>query len=401
MEDAGEAERTGDSEGARDGVKSAGDVVVVVLATVENVKASAPEHDRSGDDQHARIEGSANRDPGGGGSDAHGEAEKQVRPAGETLGVGVGADDDQRQRREMKGERIQHPGGEEEQRRSCDGEAENELAGEQSGGQGADGGARIQRVDIGIHQAVEGHGGRARRDHGNTDPAEGAQRWNPVGGDDRAGESEGEREEGMLPLDHLKSYARVMKNAMKHVIKPFIGMDDPARSYCIRWPETYAPWRMRRHLKKKEMETAPMKKRQLGHSGIEVPTLCLGGNVFGWTADEPRSFELLDALLESGLNFVDTADVYSHWAPGNHGGESETIIGKWFKARGNRSQVILATKVGLPMGEGKQGLSRKLHPAGGGGFVAAAADRLHRSVPVASRRREHAAGRRRWAFMPS
>ncbi len=101
-----------------------------------------------------------------------------------------------------------------------------------------------------------------------------------------------------------------------------------------------------------------MKKRQLGHSGIEVPTLCLGGNVFGWTADEPRSFEVLDALLESGLNFVDTADVYSHWVPGHQGGESETIIGNWFKARGNRRQVILATKVGLPMGEGKQGLSR-------------------------------------------
>jgi len=101
-----------------------------------------------------------------------------------------------------------------------------------------------------------------------------------------------------------------------------------------------------------------MKKRQLGHSGIEVPTLCLGGNVFGWTADEPRSFELLDALLGSGLNFVDTADMYSQWVPGNHGGESETIIGKWFKARGNRRQVILATKVGSPMGEGKQGLSR-------------------------------------------
>jgi aryl-alcohol dehydrogenase-like predicted oxidoreductase len=101
-----------------------------------------------------------------------------------------------------------------------------------------------------------------------------------------------------------------------------------------------------------------MKKRQLGHSGIEVPTLCFGGNVFGWTADEQRSFELLDALLESGLNFVDTADVYSHWAPGNHGGESETIIGNWFKARGNRSKVILATKVGSSMGEGKKGLSK-------------------------------------------
>jgi aryl-alcohol dehydrogenase-like predicted oxidoreductase len=101
-----------------------------------------------------------------------------------------------------------------------------------------------------------------------------------------------------------------------------------------------------------------MKKRQLGHSGIEVPTLCFGGNVFGWTADEQRSFALLDALLESGLNFVDTADSYSTWVPGNHGGESETIIGNWFKARGNRSKVIVATKVGSPMGEGKKGLSK-------------------------------------------
>jgi len=102
-----------------------------------------------------------------------------------------------------------------------------------------------------------------------------------------------------------------------------------------------------------------METRELGRSGIKVPALCLGGNVFGWTADETRSFELLDALLESGLNFVDTADVYSKWAPGNHGGESETILGKWFAARRNRDRVVLATKVGLPMGEGKQGLSRK------------------------------------------
>lgn len=101
-----------------------------------------------------------------------------------------------------------------------------------------------------------------------------------------------------------------------------------------------------------------MNKRPLGHSGIEVPALCFGGNVFGWTADEQRSFELLDALLEGGLNFVDTADVYSQWAPGNHGGESETILGKWFKARGNRNKIILATKVGSPMGEGKKGLSK-------------------------------------------
>jgi aryl-alcohol dehydrogenase-like predicted oxidoreductase len=105
--------------------------------------------------------------------------------------------------------------------------------------------------------------------------------------------------------------------------------------------------------------TVLMQLRRLGRSGIEVPPLCLGGNVFGWTTDEARSFELLDAMLASGLNFVDTADVYSNWVPGNHGGESETILGRWFKARGNRNKVILATKVGSPMGEGRKGLSRK------------------------------------------
>lgn len=101
-----------------------------------------------------------------------------------------------------------------------------------------------------------------------------------------------------------------------------------------------------------------METRELGRSGIRVPTLCFGGNVFGWTADGARSFALLDALLDHGLNFVDTADVYSHWAPGNQGGESETILGRWFASRKNRRKVILATKVGSPMGEGKKGLSR-------------------------------------------
>lgn len=100
-----------------------------------------------------------------------------------------------------------------------------------------------------------------------------------------------------------------------------------------------------------------MEKRQLGRSGIMVSPLCLGGNVFGWTADEATSFRLLDAFLDAGLEFIDTADVYSAWAPGHSGGESETILGRWMKARGNRGRVILATKVGSPMGEGKKGLS--------------------------------------------
>ncbi|MDT3252666.1 aldo/keto reductase [Serratia sp. root2] len=100
-----------------------------------------------------------------------------------------------------------------------------------------------------------------------------------------------------------------------------------------------------------------MSKRELGRSGIQVPALTFGGNVFGWTADRETSFSLLDTLVENQLNFIDTADVYSSWVPGNQGGESETVIGEWLKKSGKRDQVIIATKVGKPMGEGKQGLS--------------------------------------------
>lgn len=87
----------------------------------------------------------------------------------------------------------------------------------------------------------------------------------------------------------------------------------------------------------------------LGSTGLEVFELCLGGNVWGWTADEAQSFEVLDAYVAAGGNFLDTANQYSFWAPGNDGGVSETIIGRWMKARGNRSSVVLATKVGGEM----------------------------------------------------
>ncbi|MGC8548806.1 MAG: aldo/keto reductase [Acidobacteriaceae bacterium] len=99
-----------------------------------------------------------------------------------------------------------------------------------------------------------------------------------------------------------------------------------------------------------------MQMRKLGTSTLQVPVLCLGGNVYGWTLSEADSFRQLDRAVESGLNFVDTADVYSRWAPGHKGGESESILGKWFTQSGKRSQVILATKVGMDMGDGKQGL---------------------------------------------
>ncbi|NDJ58604.1 aldo/keto reductase [Enterobacteriaceae bacterium 4M9] len=96
--------------------------------------------------------------------------------------------------------------------------------------------------------------------------------------------------------------------------------------------------------------------RELGKSGIQVPKLTFGGNVFGWTVDEKQSFSLLDALVEKGLWFIDTADVYSRWAPGNQGGESETIIGKWLRKTHKRDAIVLATKVGMEMSREKTGL---------------------------------------------
>ena len=101
-----------------------------------------------------------------------------------------------------------------------------------------------------------------------------------------------------------------------------------------------------------------MKKRKLGNSGLEVGPLAFGGNVFGWTVDEPTAFKLLDRFVSSGFNLIDTADVYSKWAPGNKGGESETILGNWLRRSGNRKKVAIATKVGSEMGPGSKGLSR-------------------------------------------
>jgi len=105
-----------------------------------------------------------------------------------------------------------------------------------------------------------------------------------------------------------------------------------------------------------------MQFRPLGRSGLATAPLVFGGNVFGWTADESTSFRLLDAFVDGGFNMIDTADVYSRWASGHSGGESETVIGKWLQASGKRHRVLIATKVGKPMGDqgsGRSGLSRR------------------------------------------
>ncbi len=101
-----------------------------------------------------------------------------------------------------------------------------------------------------------------------------------------------------------------------------------------------------------------MEKRRLGNSGLGIAPLALGGNVFGWTVDEPAAFKILDAFVDAGFNLIDTADTYSRWVTGNKGGESETVIGKWLKASGNRGKVVIATKVGSEMGPNKKGLSK-------------------------------------------
>ncbi len=118
--------------------------------------------------------------------------------------------------------------------------------------------------------------------------------------------------------------------------------------------------------------------RELGRSGLHVRPLAFGGNVFGWSADEKASFALLDAFVDAGFNLVDTADVYSAWVPGNAGGESETLIGKWFARSGKRDKVVLATKV-AKWAERRPDPGQ--HQCGGRGFAAPAADRRDRSVP--------------------
>lgn len=101
-----------------------------------------------------------------------------------------------------------------------------------------------------------------------------------------------------------------------------------------------------------------MKKITIGKTDLQVAPINFGGNVFGWTLDEKRSFEILDAFVNAGFNFIDTADTYSWWVDGHKGGESEAIIGKWMKARGNRDKIVLATKVGSQNKEHKEDVSR-------------------------------------------
>ena len=119
-------------------------------------------------------------------------------------------------------------------------------------------------------------------------------------------------------------------------------------------------------------------RRRIGTSDLTVSPICLGGNVFGWSADEEASFAVLDAYVAAGGNFIDTANIYSAWVPGNRGGESEEIIGRWMSSRGNRDDIVLATKVGMEGGPGQPpGLTRdKIHRGVGESLARLGTDRI-------------------------
>ena len=134
-----------------------------------------------------------------------------------------------------------------------------------------------------------------------------------------------------------------------------------------------------------------MQKRKLGKSGLEIAPLMFGGNVFGWTVDEATSFKLLDAFVGAGFDAIDTADVYSKWVPGHKGGESEIIIGKWLKARGNREQGRHRHQGRHGDAGPRPGPAQGLHHGARRGLAEAPADRLHRPLPVARRRQGDAA----------
>jgi len=119
-----------------------------------------------------------------------------------------------------------------------------------------------------------------------------------------------------------------------------------------------------------------MKRHKFGRTGFQIAPLAFGGNVFGWTADEPTSFKLLDAFVEAGGNLIDTANSYSRWVPGHQGGESETVIGRWIARRGRHDDVVIATKVGADMGQGGRCLRRD--------YILQAADESLRRLQVES-----------------
>jgi len=212
VEGTGDPESAGDADEAGDGVEAGVAVELEILAGVEDVEAGDPEGDGGGKKKDARVERAANGDPGSGGRDAESEAEHEVRPAGEAFGVGIKEQHCERDRREPEREAIQLSCGENEDGAGDDDEGRDEGGRELAGGKRASAGAGVGGVDGCVGEAIEGHGGGAGGDHGDDDPEKLMSGGKARGGEHGSAEREWESEDGVLPLDHFKGDAEVVKN---------------------------------------------------------------------------------------------------------------------------------------------------------------------------------------------
>jgi hypothetical protein len=208
---------------AGNGVKSGVTVELDILAGVEDVETCDPECDGGGEEKDAGIEGAANGDPGGGGRDAETESENEVRPAGETLGVGVEQQDGESDWREPEREAIQLSGSENEDGAGDNDESGDEGGGKMSGRKGAGAGAKVGGVDGGVGEAIEGHGGGAGGEHGDDDPEKLMGGGKAGSGEHSATESERESEDGVLPLNHFESDAEIVKDGHGTIVEQAPG----------------------------------------------------------------------------------------------------------------------------------------------------------------------------------
>ncbi len=221
VEGAGDPEGAADADVAWDGVESGVAVEVEILAGVDNVEAGDPEGDGGGKKKDARVEGAANGDPGGGGRYAESESEHEVRPAREAFGVGVEEQHGKGDGGEPEREAIQLGCGENE-----DGAGDNDESGDEGGremarGKRAGASAGIGGVEGGVGEAIEGHGGGAGGEHGDDDPEKLMGGGKAGGGEHGSAKREGEREDGVLPLDHFEGDAKVVKDGHEKIVKQF------------------------------------------------------------------------------------------------------------------------------------------------------------------------------------
>ena len=235
VEGARDPESAGDAEVAGDGVESGVAVELEILAGVEDVEAGDPEGHGGSKNNDARVEGSANGNPGGGGRDAEGKTEHEVRPAGEALRVRVKEQDGKGGRGQPEREAIQLGRGENEDGAGDDDEGGDEGGREMAGGEGAGASAGIGGVDGGVGEAIEGHGGGAGGEHGDYDPEKLMGGGKARGGEHGSAKSERESEDGVLPLDHLESDAEAVEDRHGKIVKQFSVLSSQLLSaFCER-----------------------------------------------------------------------------------------------------------------------------------------------------------------------